>query len=213
MYRWASGEDQAIWCWRQCRDGFAEGEKAPSCLSRACSVILSKGRAVLPRQRLLRRFHRFHMTRKNSSRSLLPAKTKPITSVKFLLPLSASWFYIGVWFHKELSTGQPYRAWTVSSWCILQISHKPSEVILRRARFTLVGKEFEHARQIRFLTLFGTAKLHILLQRGFMASALEGPSCWSVFASNKNLYPDLGFWTNLHLFGQFLRSVISTTFL
>ena len=75
----------------------------------------------------------------------------------------------------------------MSSWCTLQISHKLSEVILQWIRFTLVGKEFGQARQIRFLTLFGTSKPHILFQRGFMVSAFEGPGCWSVFASCKNL--------------------------
>ena len=85
----------------------------------------------------------------------------------------------------------------MSSWCILQISHKLSVMIFCWTRFALVGKEFVQARQTRFLTLLGTSRPHIFFHKGFMDSVFDGPGC----SSCKNLYPDLTEYSPFELEG------------
>ena len=103
LYQGASGGDQDVCCWLQWSDEVTGQDKASICLSRECSSILSRGRNSLPNRRLLQRFHKFQMTREKSSGSLLPTKTKSARSV---LPLSVSWFHIGICLHMDSRTGQ-----------------------------------------------------------------------------------------------------------
>jgi len=76
------------------------------CRSRECSSTLSRGRDGFPSQRLFRRFHKFHKTNVKSSGSAVPAKIKPVKSVKHVFCLRMFWFHSGVLFHRACKAGQ-----------------------------------------------------------------------------------------------------------
>ena len=78
--------------------------------------------------------------------------------------------------HTFRATGHSHSKCEVDSGCWQQMSHLGSTFTLRLCRFSLVGRMFEHALQLKFLTFGGTFKAQIVFHtlpsiRAFECSA------------------------------------------
>ena len=155
--------------------------------SRANSITLLRDNASLPRRKLLHWVHNVQITAANKSGSLLPTKIQSKMSIKEMHALSKPWFHFGIELHKGRRSEHRNKAWTASSCYVLQASQQPSMMILRRTKFSLVGRAFLHAFHARRLILLGTWGPQILFHSSFNTSTSNEPGCFLHCSSYKNL--------------------------
>ena len=99
----------------------------------------------------------------------------------------------------SLTLWQPQIAWTVSSISASHTSQMALLVTFLLNRFSLVGRDSLQALQIKFITLLGTFKLHIFLQKSECAAGFEFPGlrAAALFSSLLTIYKH--FPSNKHL--------------
>ena len=99
------------------------------------------------------------------------------------------------------SSPQDQRAWSEDLETCLHRSQTELSMMVRRTRFSLVGRELRHAFHTRFFILFRTCIDHKVLHR--CLSSILCASSSSVYSSAlRNLYPDLELYTPLLVNGQ-----------
>nr|POE95632.1 hypothetical protein CFP56_22766 [Quercus suber] len=108
LYQLSWGRVHAVDCIFFCFADIMGLEWDLSCCFRECSSILSSGSVGFPSRRFFLRFHKFHNTKEKSAGSAVPAKIKPIKSMKHVLYLRELWFHAGMEFPRDCKAGQRF---------------------------------------------------------------------------------------------------------